>query len=78
MTLDLARPRFGLIIVGDEILSGKRQDKHLSQVISLLGERGLHLSWARYLGDDRQALAECLRQSFSGSDVVFSCAGAGC
>lgn len=77
MTSDLARPRFGLIIVGDEILSGKRQDKHLSQVIHLLTERGLQLSWARYLGDDRQALADCLRQTFSSSDVVFSCGGIG-
>ena len=58
MTHAVPRPRFGLIIVGDEILSGKRQDKHLSQVIALLAERGLQLSWARYLGDDRQALAE--------------------
>ncbi len=29
--------RFGLVIVGDEILSGKRADKHLSKVIELLG-----------------------------------------
>ena len=28
--------RFGLVIVGDEILSGKREDKHLSKVIELL------------------------------------------
>ena len=32
---------FGLIIVGDEILSGKRQDKHLAKVIELLEARGL-------------------------------------
>ena len=43
---------FGLIIVGDEILSGKRQDKHLPRVIELLGARGLALSWARYVGDE--------------------------
>ena len=34
---------FGLIIVGDEILSGKRQDKHMAKVIELLGDRGLML-----------------------------------
>ena len=43
---------FGLVIVGDEILSGKRQDKHLPKVIELLGERGLRLSWVRYVGDE--------------------------
>lgn len=77
MSADSSCPRFGLIIVGDEILSGKRQDKHLSQVITLLGERGLSLSWARYLGDDRAAQAECLRQTLASGDVVFSCGGIG-
>ena len=41
----------GLIIVGDEILSGKRADKHLAKLIELLSERGLALSWARDVGD---------------------------
>jgi hypothetical protein len=52
---------FGLIIVGDEILSGKRQDKHLAKVIELLGARGLALAWARYLGDDRARITAALR-----------------
>ena len=69
--------RFGLIIVGDEILSGKRQDKHLAQVIGLLGARGLSLSWAQYLGDDRAALTETLRRTFASDDVVFSTGGIG-
>ncbi|MDP1686043.1 molybdopterin-binding protein, partial [Hydrogenophaga sp.] len=46
----------GLIIIGDEILSGKRADKHLPKVIELLGERGMSLSWARFVGDDRQSI----------------------
>jgi len=69
--------RFGLIIVGDEILSGKRQDKHLSHVIGLLSARGLSLSWAQYLGDDRAALTEAYRRSFASDDVVFSTGGIG-
>ena len=40
--------RFGLIVIGDEILSGRRQDKHLSKLIELLNERGLNLTWAKY------------------------------
>ena len=39
----------GLIIIGDEILSGKRQDKHLPKVIELLAARGMQLAWARYV-----------------------------
>ncbi len=68
---------FGLIIVGDEILSGKRQDKHFAKVVELLGARGLQLSWARYLGDDRERLVATLRETLAGHDVVFCCGGIG-
>ena len=69
--------RFGLIIVGDEILSGKRQDKHMAKVIELLSVRGLALAWARYVGDDRPTITEALRHAFASADVVFSCGGIG-
>ena len=68
---------FGLIIIGDEILSGKRQDKHFSKVVELLSARGLSLSWAKYLGDDRNRLVATLRGTFASDDVVFSCGGIG-
>jgi molybdopterin-biosynthesis enzyme MoeA-like protein len=70
-------PSFGLIIVGDEILSGKRQDKHLTKVIELLSERGLHLGHADYVGDDPVRLTQTLRRSFEQPGVVFSCGGIG-
>lgn len=69
--------RFGLIVIGDEILSGKRQDKHLSKVIELLAARGLRLHWARYVGDDRDAITDVLRQAFASADVVFATGGIG-
>ncbi len=68
---------FGLIVIGDEILSGKRQDKHLAKLIELLAVRGLALSWARYAGDDRQLITAVLRDAFASGDVVFSCGGIG-
>ena len=68
---------FGLIIVGDEILSGKRQDKHLPKTIELLAERGLQLAWARYVGDHRGRITEALRDAFASGDIVFSCGGIG-
>jgi molybdopterin-biosynthesis enzyme MoeA-like protein len=67
----------GLIIVGDEILSGKRQDKHLAKVIELLAARGLQLAWARYVGDDRPLITTALRDAMAGGDLVFSCGGIG-
>lgn len=68
---------FGLIIVGDEILSGKRADKHMPKVIELLAARGLALSWVRYVGDDRERITAALRDAFASGDVVFSCGGIG-
>ena len=68
---------FGLIIVGDEILSGKRADKHLPKVIELLEARGLTLAWARYVGDDPQRITADLKDAFASGDVVFSCGGIG-
>jgi molybdopterin-biosynthesis enzyme MoeA-like protein len=68
---------FGLIIIGDEILSGKRQDGHMPKVVQLLGERGLALAWARYVGDDRERIVTTLRDAVASGDVVFSCGGIG-
>ncbi|HEX7382733.1 MAG TPA: competence/damage-inducible protein A, partial [Burkholderiaceae bacterium] len=68
---------FGLILVGDEILSGKRTDKHLPKVIELLGARGLALAWARLVGDERERITAVLRDAFAGADIVFCCGGIG-
>ena len=68
---------FGAIIIGDEILSGKRQDKHFAKIAEMLGQRGLRLSWVEYLGDDRQRLAATFKRTMASGDVVFSCGGIG-
>jgi molybdopterin-biosynthesis enzyme MoeA-like protein len=67
----------GLIIVGDEILSGKRADKHLPKFIELLAARGMSLSWARYVGDERERITADLRHAVTSGDLVFSCGGIG-
>ena len=68
---------FGAYIIGDEILVGKREDKHLSFLIKALAARGLRLSWAQYLGDDRERLVAAFKRSFDSADVVFSFGGIG-
>lgn len=68
---------FGAIIIGDEILSGRRSDKHLAKLIELFAARGLQLAWARYVGDDARRLVSTLRESFATGDVVFSFGGIG-
>lgn len=70
-------PTFGLVVVGDEILSGKRSDKHLPKVIELLAARGLQLSYADYVGDDPARITSTLQRAFVSGDVVFSTGGIG-
>ncbi len=68
---------FGVYIIGDEILSGKRQDAHLGKVISLLSARGLQLSWAHFIGDVPEQITSQLRASMARGDIVFSFGGIG-
>ncbi len=72
---------FGIIIIGDEILSGKRADKHLPKAIELLAARGLPLAYADYVGDDPARITATLARAFAAAresgDVVFSCGGIG-
>jgi len=72
---------FGLVIVGDEILSGKRSDKHMPKAIELLSARGLQLSYADYVGDDPARITAVLSRAFAAAresgDVVFCCGGIG-
>jgi molybdopterin-biosynthesis enzyme MoeA-like protein len=67
----------GIYIIGDEILSGKRQDAHLTKVVELLSSRGLQLSWANYLGDIPEQITNSLKASMARRDIVFSFGGIG-
>ena len=68
---------FGIYIIGDEILSGKRQDAHLNKAIALLSARGLQLSWANYLGDIPEQITSSFKASMARGDIVFSFGGIG-
>ena len=68
---------FGLLIIGDEILSGKRADQHVPKVIALLAARGLSLAWVRFVGDEPARITADLKDAFASGDIVFSCGGIG-
>ena len=53
--------QFGVVVIGDELLRGKRTDKHLSHVIYALQARGLLVAWFRLVGDDRKRLVHELK-----------------
>ena len=77
MSAERSPPTFGLIVVGDEILSGRRADQHLPKVVELLGARGLPLAWAVYVGDEPVRITAVLRRAFASGDVVFCTGGIG-
>jgi len=68
---------FGIILIGDELLSGKRKDKHLEFVIQVLAQRGLELAWARIVGDEPDILVQTFRETFATNAAVFSFGGIG-
>ena len=67
----------GALIIGDEIMRGKRQDKHMAQLIAILRSRGLTLAWCEYLGDDPELITATLGRTLAGTDIVFSFGGIG-
>ncbi len=67
----------GILIIGDEILSGKRRDGHFSHALEILAQRGLGLKWCRIVGDDPDFIVETLRQTYASGDIVFSFGGIG-
>lgn len=67
----------GLIVIGDEILSGRRTDKHMPRLLELLKERGLQLAWAEYIADDPQRIIATFKRSFASGDIVFITGGIG-
>ena len=68
---------FGALIIGDEILSGKRQDKHFPKIVELLKARGLGLSWNMNLPDDPEIITQVLTSTLARADIVFSFGGIG-
>ncbi len=73
----MSQQKIGLILIGDELLNGSRQDKHMAHVLGILKARGMSLSWVRIIGDTREEIVANLMQTKTLNDVVFSFGGIG-
>lgn len=69
--------KVGVILIGDELLSGLREDKHMPQVLALIKARGLSLAWVRTVGDEWELLVQTLRETLQTREIVFSFGGIG-
>ena len=65
---------FGLIIIGDEILDGRRQDKHMAYAIELMQEHHLKLAWIQVIADEAPLIESTLAWAFAQPRPFFSCA----
>lgn len=69
--------KFGLVVIGDEILSGRRRDTHVDGFREILHSYGFSLGWVQILPDDPELLIRQFRQSMAAGERVFSCGGIG-
>jgi len=67
----------GVLVIGDEILSGRRRDRHLQAVIDRLAPRGLVPAWAQFLPDREETIVDLLQRSRRDGATVFCFGGIG-
>ncbi|WP_340314108.1 competence/damage-inducible protein A [Rhizorhabdus argentea] len=66
-----------LLVIGDEILSGRTQDKNVSQVALWLNIQGIRLSEVRIVADDMALIGEAVVQLKARNDYLFTTGGIG-
>lgn len=66
-----------LLVIGDEILSGRTQDKNIAQVATWLGVQGIRLSEVRVVADDTAAIVEAVNTLRARNDYLFTTGGIG-
>ena len=64
-------------MIGDEILSGRTQDKNVAQVATWLNEQGIRLAEVRIVPDDMRRIAEAVNALRAAHDYLFTTGGIG-
>jgi molybdenum cofactor synthesis domain-containing protein len=66
-----------LVVIGDEILSGRTQDKNIAQLASWLGVQGIRLVEVRVVADVEAAIVEAVNTLRARVDYLFTTGGIG-
>jgi molybdenum cofactor synthesis domain-containing protein len=66
-----------LVVIGDEILSGRTQDKNVAQVATWLNDQGIRLAEVRVVPDVIERIADAVNALRSTHDYVFTTGGIG-
>lgn len=67
----------GLLVIGDEILSGRTQDRNIAQVAGWLNLQGIRLAEVRVVADDMAAIGAAVTALRAGNDYLFTTGGIG-
>ena len=67
----------GLLVIGDEILSGRTQDRNIAQVGTWLNLQGIRLAEVRVVADDMAAIGEAVTALGARNDYLFTTGGIG-
>lgn len=66
-----------LVVIGDEILSGRTQDRNVAQIATWLNAQGIRLAEARVVGDRTEAIVEAVNALRARNDYLFTTGGIG-
>jgi molybdenum cofactor synthesis domain-containing protein len=66
-----------LVVIGDEILSGRTQDRNIAQVATWLNQQGIRLAEVRVVPDDAEAIGAAVNALRSRNDYLFTTGGIG-
>ena len=66
-----------LLVIGDEILSGRTQDKNVAQVATWLNRQGIRLTEVRIVADDQAQIAAAVNELRGAYDYLFTTGGIG-
>ena len=66
-----------LVVIGDEILSGRTQDKNVAQIALWLNLQGIRLAEVRVVADDQDAIVEAVNALRARNDYLFTTGGIG-
>ncbi len=67
----------GLVVIGDEILSGRTHDKNIAQVATWLQVQGIRLDEVRVVADVEERIVEAVNSLRERNDYLFTTGGIG-
>lgn len=73
----MENPTAAMLVIGDEILSGRTRDANMHFLAAELTKNGIDLKQVRIVSDDRDAIIEAVRALSDTHDVVFTSGGIG-